>query len=149
MTQVSRRPIKDETLQKIDQLLLESITSCHTKESINEFLDDILTPTEKIMLSKRLAIAYLLRQGHSYEVINKTLKVSNPTIRAVAIIMQLKGKGLKRALIRVTQKQQLKNFLKGLVETALDILQEGKGGDWKTAKAAQFQRKLDKQSPLH
>lgn len=148
MSQVSKRTIKPEIAKRIDELFIESISSCDEKNSLAEFLDDLLTSTEKVMLSKRLCIAYLLSKGYTYEVINNVLKVSNPTIRTVSLIMRYKGKGISNSLNKLVKKERWLNFFKDLADIAIELMGSGKGGNWKTTKSYLFHRKLEKKSPL-
>lgn len=148
MTQVSRRFLKRETEEKINNLFWESISLCPNKTSVAEFLDDLLSPTEKVMLSKRLTIAYLLLKGYPYDVINSTLKVSDPTIGKISLLLKLKGKGLRKALERAHKRKLWRDFFEELADAALDIFGKGKGGNWKAAESFKHQRRLAKQSPI-
>lgn len=65
---------------KIWNNLIEVFKNTRTSHDINALLGDILTPSEKIMFSKRLAIALFLKNGYSYRQISHLLKVSPTTI---------------------------------------------------------------------
>ncbi|MBI4067124.1 hypothetical protein HY407_01975 [Candidatus Gottesmanbacteria bacterium] len=148
MSQVSRRIIKKNIAQKIDKLLLDSLNiSSHGKMS-SEFLDDLLTPTEKIMLTKRLAIAYLLLKGYPYQVINQTLKVSNPTIRTIALILQYKGRGLRYTIDKLLKVEKWRNFFEELGDLAVELVGMAPGSNWKSTKSYLHRREILKQSPL-
>lgn len=58
---------------------------------IENFLTALLTPTERLAIAKRLAIAWHLHQTKSYEDIKKTLNVSSATISHVAEHKDLPG----------------------------------------------------------
>ncbi len=148
MSQVSRRLLNKETKNKIDSLLIESLTTFSSKEAVSDFISDLLTPTEKIVLSKRLAIAYLLIKGYSYNIIKSTLKVSSPTIGAISIILKNKGQGLRNAINKISQRRGVKNIFTEIGEIAIDLLGKGKGGDWKTTKFFEHQREKERQHPL-
>ena len=148
MTQVSRRFMKEEVKLKIDQLFYESLLSCNSKKSTQEFIEDLLTSTEKVMLAKRLTIAYLLLKGYPYEIINKTLKVSYPTIRIVALTLKYKGNGLRNVLKEVIKRRNWHKLFEEIGEAAIDILGSGKGGNWKATKSFLYQRKAERQSLL-
>lgn len=55
---------------------------------VKQFLTSFMTQTERLVFAKRLAIAWLLEQGQSYEEIGKALNVSSATISSVAEIRQ-------------------------------------------------------------
>ena len=148
MTQVSRRFLKNETVQKIDQLFCEAISRCNNDEVTKSFLSDFFTSTEKVMFSKRLAIGYLLLKGYPTEIINNTLKVSNPTIRYVAGILQYRGTGLKKILDQMIKNQNWKRFFEELADVAIEIVGTGKGANWKQTKSYLYHQKLKRQQPI-
>ena len=53
------------------------------REAIKLFLRDLLTPSERIMLGRRIIIARMLLSGESYEEVGRTLRVGPMTIRRV------------------------------------------------------------------
>lgn len=79
MSIVSRRKVSDRIENQINQTFWEAISKLTSKEEVTLFLNDLLSPTEKIVLAKRLAIAVLLSKGYGYESIpenfGKRLKV--------------------------------------------------------------------------
>ncbi len=60
MTQVSKYPISDLVYQRILEIFFETLVGIKTKAEAYQFIKDFLSPTEQTMLSKRLAIAFLL-----------------------------------------------------------------------------------------
>ncbi len=91
MPHVSRHTPVRKVSDKIFELLVECVT---TKGSTNErqtFFVDLLTPTERIMFSKRFAIIYMLAKGYSFDTIQDTLRVSPSTIARIWVAIQ-KGK---------------------------------------------------------
>jgi len=89
VTQVSRRVLHRQVEEQMFETLLEAISQVRNKNDVQVFLNDLLSPTERIMLAKRLAIAALLLRGEGYETIKNLLKVSNETISKVSIILKL------------------------------------------------------------
>jgi uncharacterized protein YerC len=144
MSQISQRFIHPDLDTKIRGLLFESITACTTPAISANFLEDILTPTEKIMIAKRIAIAYLLLKKFPYENIGATLKVSRGTIGTVSRILKEKGTGLRMITGIISRQIKYKQIFEDLVETALVIAGTGKGGNWVTTKAFQHHRKKNK-----
>lgn len=55
------------------------------------FLEDFLTDSELETFTKRLAIAYWLKKGRSYNNIKDNLKVSSATIATVQALMKKPG----------------------------------------------------------
>ena len=64
MTQVSRIRLPKAVEDQMHGALRKALADLRTEEEVGEFLEDLLTPTEKIMLGKRLAIAILLDKGY-------------------------------------------------------------------------------------
>lgn len=83
MGQVSKRPIDKDVFERMFELLLQAITDARSSSEANLLLKDLLTPTERVMVAKRLAIAVLLSQNETYKLIEDILKVSKPTIAMV------------------------------------------------------------------
>lgn len=71
---------EDRLLEQFYNVLAEF---SHPAE-VEKFLFSFLSPTERLVFAKRLEIAWLLHQGHSYDEIAKTLNVSSATISSVA-----------------------------------------------------------------
>ena len=51
-----------------------------SKKEAAQLMDNLLTPTEKIMLAKRIAIVLMLSEGYSFKGIEKSLKVTPQTV---------------------------------------------------------------------
>ncbi len=80
MPHVSKRELTKNEFRQIYKNFLELVVRSKDKELMDRFFWEFLTPTEKIMLSKRLAIVCLLEKGlSSYEIWNM-LKVSSSTV---------------------------------------------------------------------
>lgn len=92
MTKISRRYFDKELENKIFEVFLKTIVDIKTPTEAKNFIEDLLSPTEKIMLIKRLAIAVLLTKGKTYDYIDHTLKVSRATIMTVSLWLK-HGKG--------------------------------------------------------
>ncbi len=72
------------------------------------FLIELLTPTERIMLSKRLSIILMLSQNASYYRIRNMLRVSTSTIKRVHTAM-LSG-SFSEILRRTAEKKSRREF---------------------------------------
>ncbi|MFQ5661889.1 MAG: Trp family transcriptional regulator [Candidatus Paceibacteria bacterium] len=55
----------------------------HTNPDAKKFLNEVLSPPEKIMLAKRFAIVVMIYRKQSYTTIEKVLKVSPVTIAKI------------------------------------------------------------------
>lgn len=118
MTKVSRRFLDKELENTIFEVFLKTIVDIKTITEAENFIEDLLSPTEKIMLVKRLAIAVLLTKGKTYEYIDQTLKVSRATIMNVSLWLK-HGKGGYRRVVESILKAQSKEALIDNIEEIL------------------------------
>ena len=79
----TKETMKDPELMKTLDLLYTTTASIRGRQAVKQFLKDLLTPSERIMLGRRIWIARLLIQGTSYEEIAIQLRVGMSTIRRV------------------------------------------------------------------
>lgn len=95
---MSNQPMRTST-QKINTTLKKQITKSLNQvlldmkkpQEIATFLEDFLTDAEYEVFAKRLAVAYWLKKGRSYQNIKTNLKVSSATIASVQSMIETKG----------------------------------------------------------
>jgi len=133
MPQVSKYPLPEEVYNRIFELLLKVTTDSFSKNQAKELLDDLLTPTEKVMLAKRLSIGVLLLKGYPYESIREILRVSRPTIANVSRSLRYGGKGYKRFARKILKEEKTAEFWEKVEDLVLGTLSKGgKGtGSWR------------------
>ena len=144
MTQLSKRFLQKEVEERILDLFWTSLSSASSKEQIALFLDDLLTPTEKIMLAKRLAVAFMLMKNYDYETINERLKVSDPTIWNVRTSLSYKGKGYKMIIEKIMSKEKWEKFWQDLDHFFTQIIPPRPGTDWKEVRKKQWAKRKAK-----
>jgi len=96
--QVSKKSVNKKIEKKIFRSLYQVLADLKSPHKVEQFLDDVLSGTEKTVLAKRLGIAYYLSKNKSYEIIRQDLKVSSATIANVQKWMEQGGEGLLLAL---------------------------------------------------
>lgn len=106
MPRVSKRKVNAAVSQRMKSLLLDVISGLNNNQEIEEFLAEFLTPTEKIMLAKRLAIAMLLVKEYQYESIREILKVSTSTIDRVSYWIKHEGRTFKKIVENIVKKEK-------------------------------------------
>lgn len=148
MAQVSKRYLQKKVEDRILDLFWTSLSSLSTKEKVGIFLDDLLSPTEKIMLSKRLAIAFMLMKGYDYPTINDRLKVSDPTIWNVKNSLSYKGKGYKMTIEQIMSKEKWEKFWDDLDNFFMQIIPPRPGINWKEARRKQWETKRKQAKPF-
>lgn len=113
MSQVSRRKVPKEIENKIFDTLLEAISTVKSTKDVSSFLSDLLSPVEKIMIAKRLAIAALLSKGYNYETIKDLIKVSQTTIAKISITMSLNN-GYRDVIDKISKSEKTRDFWQGV-----------------------------------
>ena len=116
MPHVSRHTPVRKVSDKIFDTLLERVAvkgSIHERKS---FFINLLTPTERIMLSKRFAVIYMLQKGYSFDAIQEVLRVSPSTIARLWTSIQ-KGKR-----VDVVKQMQTPQFERSFVEFFFDLM---------------------------
>lgn len=128
MSQVSRRYLNPKIEQQIFDTFVESFTSLSSSQKTTDFLYDLLSPVEQIMLGKRLAIAYMLMKGNSQREVAGTLKVSQATVNKVNATLKT-GSGYKTIISHMLKKEAVVAFFDKLDEK-IDHLLPPKGTNW-------------------
>ena len=88
---------KEETIVTLDALYTAA-SAIKGREAVKLFLRDLLTPSERIMLGRRIIIARLLIAGESYDEIGETLRVGFTTIRRVHRWLEDQFPGFEQAI---------------------------------------------------
>lgn len=107
--QTSSQTLTKKARESIMDNLVMVITDLEKKSETAQFVEDFLSETEQIVLGKRLAIAFLLKSGQSYEQIKKDLNVSSATISSVAEL--IKKPGVQLALKKIEADKWADNVL--------------------------------------
>lgn len=121
MTKISRRFLNKTLENHIFELFLETIVDIRNSDDARNFIEDLLSPTERIMLIKRLAIAVLLTKGYTYDDIDDTLKVSRSTIMNVSIWLKHGKSGYVKAVKKILETQKRKEFIDKIEEILLQL----------------------------
>ncbi|MBI4999416.1 hypothetical protein HZB97_01445 [Candidatus Gottesmanbacteria bacterium] len=132
MTQVSKYPISDKVYQRILEMFFKSLVEIKTDDEAQQFIKDFLSPTEQVMLAKRLAIAFLLEKNYEFREISKILRVSLTTVARVSLMRKIGGEGYRRIIEKLLREEQVKDFLLRVGESLTDLMSKGKGsGTWR------------------
>jgi len=110
MTHVSRKKLENNVLNKILDFLVISLTDIKDEGEMRDFLDAFLTSTEKIMLAKRLGVAYLLSEKWTEDQISEALCVGKPTIQRMKLWLKTEGKGYILALEILKKNEKFEEF---------------------------------------
>ncbi|HSW47680.1 MAG TPA: Trp family transcriptional regulator [Candidatus Saccharimonadales bacterium] len=110
MPHVSRNKLSFQTEQQLTDTLDLVLSKLTRKESVKDFLLSLLTPTERIMLAKRLAIIILIKEGIPQSQISQTLHVTRITVSRLELFLEARGKGYELALEVLKDEEALKEF---------------------------------------
>ncbi|HVF69463.1 MAG TPA: Trp family transcriptional regulator [Xanthomonadales bacterium] len=108
------KKVEDELSDTLD-LILSKLSN---KESVRHFLLSLLTPTERVMLAKRLAIIILLKEEVPQSHVAQTLHVTRITVSRLQFFLEARGQGYEEAfeiLKKEEDVRQLKSTLLKLV----------------------------------
>jgi len=115
MPHISSKKIDKENLEKIYKLIFAAITDSNIQKYKQErAFNELLTPTEKIMLGKRLSAVSMLSNGGTPYGVGKALELSQST----TIKLKLKiDKGLFKnteSLCKALNKGPLQHYMENL-----------------------------------
>ena len=112
MSQVSRNPLSKESNYEIQAALWWLLARLDNDSDIRNFLNSLLTKTEKIMLAKRLAIAFLLSKNYNYRDISDALKVSTTTVARIKEAMDKTEESFEFFIGKLEKRNELKKLEK-------------------------------------
>jgi Trp operon repressor len=146
MTQVSRRTLPSDVHKRMYDIFIDVITQIHTESEVRSLLEDFLTPTERVMLPKRLCIAYLLLKGHDQRSIASYLNVSFTTINRVSTALKVNGEGYESILTRIGEHKEHGLILEKIEEGILSFLADAGGPSnlWRRLQTEHRKEKLSR-----
>ncbi len=116
MTQVSKYPLPQALEEQMFNLFFKALADLRFPSDIKDFLNDLLSPTEKTMLAKRLAIALLLTKDYDHRTIKQILKVSLTTVSKVHFWLKNEGKGYHKVFDKFLQEERRNEFWQNLAD---------------------------------
>ena len=144
MPQISKRFVKPAVKEKIDNLFIECIAACRNQNEAANFINVLLTKTEKTVIAKRVAIALMLTKGYTATEIDEKLKVSQATVYTVKYWLEDKGSEINAILSNIAkrdERQESDNL--DLQREAGSILLPPPGTNWKNYRSAQHKKIRD------
>jgi uncharacterized protein YerC len=130
----------DKNIEKeiLKQLWL-SISKINSPITASEFVSDILTPTEQLMISKRLACAILLIRDKTPTDIKNSIHITYSTIGTVGAWVK-NAKPKTQLILKQFSKEKGWEKILDKIESLLDKLPPRYGSDWKEAGKRKFKR---------
>lgn len=102
MTKVSRKQLDPQTKTKITGDFWRTVAKLKNAQEAKIFLRQMLTPTEVIMLSKRLVLLKDLRRKPPYNELKERYCVTDITIAKMANILHTAQKSFLKILSRLS-----------------------------------------------
>jgi len=122
--------IKERDYEKIFSIFYKVLGETDNIEEFNKILFDLLTPAERIMIIKRIAIIYLLLKEIDYRMICKALKVSSTTVNKYKLSME-RSEGIVPTLRKMIRQEKVWLFFE---EIFSQIFYPGRPGiNWTAA----------------
>ncbi len=125
MPQVSKNTPRKEVSDRIYEIYAKSLP--------NSLLDELLTKTEKIMIAKRISIAYLLAQNYDYRTISQVLKVSTSTVGSIGAKYKY-SESLTKIINQLLENEVANKQWRKLAQdiTGIFAIPGSKAGAWKS-----------------
>lgn len=114
--------VKINSMDKADRYkmldeLYDMISVLDSREEVKNFFRDLLTPSESLMLARRIAIAKMLLDGSTYDEIRKELNVGYDNIKSVYRWLYDGFGGYNSALEKIAKKKTKEKNSKNNVYT--------------------------------
>ena len=104
----SKQLSDSERIETLDALYTAA-SSIHGRDAMKLFLRDLLTPSERIMLARRIQIAKRLLRGWTYHEVMRDLHVGQDTIQKVDRWLEQKFEAYKSILPPLVPKEVKKS----------------------------------------
>lgn len=150
MTQISKRQLDSSTQKRVYEIFIDVLKEVQTSSEVQSLLEDFFTPTERVMLPKRLCIAFLLMKGYDQRSIASYLKVSFTTINRVSTALKVGGKGYSLVLGRLQKREQFETVLQKTEEGIVSMLASigGPSRAWKNIRNEQRKHNTEGEKPF-
>lgn len=111
MVHLSKTHIPKEKLNRLYELLYYLVNRTHNKTEFLAIINEILSPSEQIMVSKRVAILYLLSKAVIASDIADCIKVSRATVAKFFLLFNGKESATITMINRLIKNEKIKFFI--------------------------------------
>lgn len=105
MPKFPRNSLSSQEQERILNEFALALSEIRNSHEALEFIRDLLSQSEAEMLARRIKIAELLLDGHTYQEVQDSLKVSHTTIARVGEWLKRSGNGYRTIVQRLKQKR--------------------------------------------
>ncbi|RTZ69010.1 MAG: hypothetical protein DSZ21_00690 [Tenericutes bacterium] len=110
---------KQERYQMVGEFF-DIVAQLKTKQDIIDFFIGVLTPSESLMIARRIQIAKLLTKGDNYRRVQNELKVSPKTIQSVYHWLNERDEAYKKLMLKYLKTSKKKKQKIIYYESELD-----------------------------
>ena len=103
--QISKRHLREDVRTEVLQKLYQLVSDVNIPQEAEKFCLLLTSDAERLMIAKRLSIAFMLHKGKSYEAIKRKLKVSSASIANVAQQLEEHKKTLRPILKKIAAEE--------------------------------------------
>lgn len=114
MVRVSRYRVSDKVYDKMLTLLFYVVGERENKEDFLRTIFDLLTQAERLIISKRILLMYLIMKDIDYRMICTVIKVSNNTVSRYRQIVE-RSEGIVPLLKNLLEKEKIGDFINQLI----------------------------------
>ncbi len=132
MPHVSRYPLSPKAEEEIVKNLNFILSSITKSGEMVSFLNSLLTPTERIMLGKRMAMIVLIEEGLRDSEISRILHITEMTVSKMRLFYEARGDGFKVAIQKLKEQKRLEEFKDTLLSLVEFVGKAGSGHIKKT-----------------
>lgn len=127
MSHVSQNRLDKHAEVKLLNAFNKVLSHIHKDEAMQSFLTAPLSPTEKLMLAKRLGMYYLIKEGYSDVEISRMLHLTRITISRFRYFLDSQGQGFQVAW-EIFQTEEIKNEVKNVLQDLAGYAARAAGG---------------------
>lgn len=146
MTQVSKIPLRKEIEKRMLEIFLDSMVLIQTKQQAEKLLKDWLSPTEEVMLAKRLSIALLLEKQYDQRSISKLLHVGLETVSKVSRSLRSGKGGYTLVVDKFIQQEKSDVFWEKIDDVLADLLPP-RHRNWSRWRKERWEEKMRDKKP--
>lgn len=147
MSQVSKYQLSNKIYTKIFSLFPKFLYRMTTKGKQSELVDAFFTRTEKVVIAKRVAIAFMLVKGYKYDQIVGKIKVSHGTVAKIADSLKSHDGSIAQELGKISKEESFIEFLDAIGYQVSKLLPP-KGGNWSAWRGRIEKEKRDSEIPF-
>lgn len=122
MPHLSKQKLDPNIEKQLKESLTDIISHLDTMPDSEKFLESVLSETERLMISKRIAVAFLLRHNIEPKIIGDTLKLTPETILRHRLWFELHKDGFDVIFDRmekIREKKAIKDILYQILDYAI------------------------------